>query len=283
MIVYYNGSYLEKEKVRISPDDRGFLFGDGTYEVIRVYNNRIFHMPDHLKRLKRSLHEIQINDLDVSSLQEVGKTLIRKNPDIAGDAALYIQITRGVAPRVHRFPEITRPTIYMSLSGSAVDPEIRSQGVKIILLPDERWGRCDIKSISLLANVLAAEEARKQNAYESVFVRDDDITEGTRTNIAAVFDGVVHTHPTGPHILGGITRDVVLELCSNLQITVIEKPVSKSRLLEADEIFLMGTSTEIGPVVCVNDTQVRDGCPGPLTKKLQTAFRSEISSQTASD
>jgi D-alanine transaminase len=272
MIVYYNGSYLEKHRVCVSPDDRGFLFGDGTYEVIRVYSGRIFQMSRHLHRLTRSLREIKISNLDVSFLEGVGETLIQKNSNIAGNALLYIQITRGAAPRHHEFPERIEPTVYAALSKAPENRGRIDRGVKIILRPDQRWGRCDIKSIALLPNILAAEEAGKQDAYEAVFVREGMITEGTRTNIAAVFDGTVHTHPVGHHILGGITRDVVLELCGKLRIPVIEKPVSAERFVQADEVFLMGTTTEIGPVVQADDARIGDGKPGPVTKKLQNAF-----------
>ncbi|MBN1780821.1 D-amino-acid transaminase [bacterium] len=276
MIVYYNGSYMQKDSVSISPDDRGFLFGDGTYEVIRVYNSRIFRMSDHLKRLKHSLHEIEIRSLDVAHLEHVGKTLIEKNPETAQDAVLYIQVTRGTAARSHLFPEHIEPTVYAALSGAPAGRTAIDNGLKIILLQDQRWGRCDIKSISLLANVLAAEEARKQDAYEAVFVRDSVITEGTRTNIAAVFDGTVETHPTGHRILGGITRDVVLELCHRENIPVREQAIAEARLYEADEIFLMGTTTEIGPVIRVNDREIGSGRPGPVTQRLQKSFRAVI-------
>jgi len=276
MIVYYNGSYVEKKQICISPDDRGFLFGDGTYEVIRVYHNRIFRLDNHLQRLTRSLREIKINHMDVSFLRETGETLIQKNPDIAENAVMYVQITRGVAPRHHEFPEQIQPTVYAALSKCPVERDQIARGVKIILQPDQRWGRCDIKSIALLPNILAAEEARKQNAYEAVFVRDRIITEGTRTNIAAVFNGKIHTHPIGHHILGGITRDVMIELCHQMAIPVIEKPISEEQILLADEIFIMGTTTEIGPVIQVNEMKIGDGNTGPVTRQLQEAFHTLI-------
>jgi D-alanine transaminase len=272
-IVYFNGSYIEKEKVSISPDDRGFLFGDGTYEVIRVYQGRTFRLGQHLKRLMRSLREIKIDGIEGSLFEEVAQNLIKKNPEIAEDATLYIEITRGVAVRNHLFPNRIHPTIYASLAETGSNTEQRENGIKIILQPDERWGRCDIKSISLLANIMAAEEARRQDAYESVFVKDGMITEGTRTNIAAIFDKCVHTHPSDYRILGGITRDAVLEICRNRNIPVIEKPFTEKRLFKADEIFLMGTSTEIMPVIKVNETQIQKGLPGPITRTLQNEFR----------
>ncbi|MBN2104621.1 aminotransferase class IV [bacterium] len=276
MIVYYNGDYIEKKQVIISPDDRGFLFADGTYEVIRVYHHRIFRLDNHLQRLRRSLQEIEIDHMDVSFLRETGETLIQRNPEIARDAVMYIQITRGAAPRHHEFPDQIQPTVYAALSRCPVERNQIVRGIKIILQPDQRWGRCDIKSIALLPNILAAEEARRQDAYEAVFVRDGIITEGTRTNIAAVFNGQVHTHPIGHHILGGITRDIVLELCGKMDIPVIEKPISEEQIMLADEVFLMGTTTEIGPVIQVNEIKIGEGSPGPVTKQLRKAFQGLI-------
>jgi D-alanine transaminase len=276
MIVYYNGSFIEKSEVCISPDDRGFLFGDGTYEVIRVYNQSIFRLADHLKRLSRSLREIRMTGIDLDNLANILNTLVKKNTGRAGDAAIYVQITRGIAARNHRFPATMHPTIYAAISETVINPELRKNGVKIILVPDQRWGRCDIKSISLLANVLAAEEAYRQNAYEAVFIRDGVITEGTRTNIAMIKNGTVRTHPLDYHILGGITRDVVLELCQELKIPVSEQPFHQDQLLDADEIFIMGTTTEICPVIQLNHLCIRYGEPGTMTRKIQKAFRKMI-------
>jgi D-alanine transaminase len=276
MIVYYNGSFIDKSEVCISPDDRGFLFGDGTYEVIRVYNQSIFRLADHLNRLRRSLREIRMNDVDMDDLAKILNALVKKNASMTGDAAIYVQITRGIAARNHRFPTTLHPSIYAAIIETVLNPELRKNGVKIILLPDQRWGRCDIKSISLLANVLAAEEAHRQNAYEAVFIRDGLITEGTRTNIALIRDDTVRTHPLDHHILGGITRDVVLELCRKLKIPVSEQPFHQDQLLDADEIFIMGTTTEICPVIQVNDQLIHGGKPGPMTMKIQTVFRKLI-------
>lgn len=276
MIVYYNGSFVEKSEICISPDDRGFLFGDGTYEVIRVYNRSIFRLTDHLQRLQRSLREIRMTGVDLDDLAKVLNTLVKKNSGLSGNAAIYIQITRGIATRSHRFPATLCPTVYAAVSEAVIDPKLRKNGVKIILVPDQRWGRCDIKSISLLANVLAAEEAHRQDAYEAIFMREGLITEGTRTNIALVSGGTVRTHPLDHYILGGITRDIVLELCGKMQIPVSEQPFHQDQLLEADEIFIMGTTTEICPVIQVNDLIIRNGEPGPVTMKIQKAFRNMI-------
>lgn len=276
MIVYYNGRYLNKSEVCISPDDRGFLFGDGTYEVVRIYQGRLFHMEEHLNRLARSLQEVQIRMKDLMSLSETGQILIQKNGLGQSDAMLYVQITRGVAPRSHRFPPDISSTLYMEITKRERPLRALGQGVAVILAPDRRWGRCDIKSIALLANVLASQEAAAQDAHETVFIRNNVLTEGTHTNFCAVFKGVVHTHPADCHILDGITRDLVLCLCRENNIPVAEVPVRADRIGEMDEAFILGTTTEIMPVILIDGNPVGSGGPGPVTRKLQTAFENKI-------
>jgi D-alanine transaminase len=274
MIVYHNGNFLSKEDVRISPDDRGFLLGDGAYEVIRAYGGKLFKPGEHLRRMERSLRELRIAGPDVQALGDVARELLRRNQLEKADAALYLQITRGAAPRKHAFPEPgVPPTVYLSATafrGSQVKWE---QGVKIILVPDVRWARCDIKSVALVPNVLASQRAKECGAEEAVFVRDGSVTEGAHTNFCAVFSGRLVTHPKTRHILGGVTREVVLDLCAGLDIPVTEFPILQERLREADELLIVGTTTEIMPVVTVGDWIVGDGKPGPVTRQLQRAFR----------
>jgi D-alanine transaminase len=273
MIVYFNGEFIPKENVRISPDDRGFLFADGTYEVVRIYGGKPFRLAGHLRRFASSLGQMLLDFEDTGAFEGVTGELIRRNGLDHGEAALYIQITRGVGPRSHPFPEPgTRPTVYASVSPVVPPVEKWEKGVKAILVPDIRWLRCDIKSISLLANVLAAQQAREQNAEEAVFVRDGVVTEGTHTNVCAVSKGTVRTHPTGQTILDGITREVVREICRDFGIPFEEKAVTESEILQADEAFLLGTTTEIMPVVQLGSATVGTGSPGPLTRRLQEAF-----------
>lgn len=276
MIVYYNGSYSDKQALCISPDDRGFLFGDGTYEVVRVYQGRPFHLDGHLARLSRSLHAIRIRLNDLAFLHEVSRTLIQKNGLESSDASIYIQITRGVAERHHRFPRGIPPTVYVNAALAARPEEQLEAGVSVITAPDRRWGRCDIKSIALLANVLASQEAADQAAYESVFIRGDKLTEGTHTNFCAVFRGTVLTHPADCHILDGITRELVLDLCRDLGIPVQEIPIAADRIHQADEAFVLGTTTEIMPVIQIDGQPVGSGNPGPVTRRLQDAFGRQI-------
>ncbi len=265
---------MTKENAHISPDDRGFLFADGTYEVVRIYRGKIFRFEDHLRRLKRSLNEIRIALDDLENLLEISDRLIRDNALDTSDAILYIQITRGVAPRNHRFPKTgTPPTVYVT-AYPAEPPVVKwEKGVKVILLPDIRWTRCDIKSVSLLPNVLANQTAMEHDADEAVFVRDGVITEGTHTNFAAIQDGTLWTHPINNLVLDGITRDVILEICPELGIPVREKPIPESRVKKMDECLILGSTTEVMPVVRIDDTQIGNGVPGKLTRKLQVAFQ----------
>jgi D-alanine transaminase len=280
MIVYFNDQFLPKEDVHISPDDRGFLFADGAYEVVRSYNGKLFRLPEHMQRLENSLRGIRIAVPDMGRLQDVAAQLIRHNDLTHTDAALYVQITRGVAPRKHAFPPSdTPPTVYASAKPFLASSERAENGVRTILIPDIRWSRCDIKSVALLPNVLASQQAQESGAYEAVFVRDGLITEGSHANFAAVFDGQLITHPKTNHILPGITREIALDLCRDLGLPYRESPISEAKLREADELLLLGTTTEIMPVVQVDDWQVADGQPGPLTRTLQRAFRALVAAE----
>jgi len=280
MITYFNGEFLPKEVVRISPDDRGFLFADGAYEVIRAYKGNLFRLTAHLQRLQNSLQGLGITVLDTKELQDVAVQLIECNDLASGDAALYIQVTRGVAPRTHSFPPgDTPPTVYMSAWPFHAVPERLEHGVRVILVPDIRWLRCDIKSVALLPNVLASQQANENDAYEAVFVRDGIVTEGSHANFAAVFNGHLVTHPKTNHILPGITRQVVLQLCEELDLPYRESPISETELRGAHELMLLGTTTEVMPVVQVDDWPVADGQPGPITKTLQQAFRQLVAAE----
>jgi len=273
MIVYFNEEFIPKEKVIISPDDRGFLFADGAYEVIRSYNGKLFKLDEHLKRMARSLRELRIKYSEIYKLKKVAEKLIRINNFEEEQALIYIQITRGKASRTHTFPdEKTIPTVYVTASAFHYDPQKLVDGIKIILVPEMRWGRCDIKSVALLPNVLARQQAKDNGADEAVFVRDGVITEGTHTNFCAVFEGKLFTHPVNNHILAGITRKVVLDLCSEMNISVEESPIPEQKLKEADELMIVGTTVEIMPVVKVDDLKIGNGKPGQITLELQRRF-----------
>lgn len=273
MIVYFNGEFMPKEAVKISPDDRGFLFGDGAYEVMRSYNGFLFKAREHILRMEKSLEKLRIPNPFKGDLKDIGEKLVKDNGLQDSDAALYIQVTRGAAPRQHAFPgEEVSPTVYTAVSAFQPPLNKREQGIKVILEPDIRWGRCDIKSIALLPNVLACQRAIDQQAEEAVLVRDGVITEGSHTNFGAIFSNQFFTYPDTNYIMAGITRQVVLEICGNLGIIVKESPIPVDRIKEADELLLTGTTLEIFPVVQVDDWKVGNGIPGPITRKLQKEY-----------
>ena len=277
MIVYFNGDFIPKEEVKISPDDRGFLFGDGVYEVISIYNGRLFKAKEHFKRLQRSIKETRINFHDTEKLGGVSERLIKDNKIENAGAMIYIQITRGVAVRKHSFPgKEVSPTVYACILEFHLPQEKIEKGVKVILVPDTRWKRCDIKAISLLPNVLANQQAIENGAEDVVLLRDGFITEGSHNSFCAVFNGELFTHPKDNCILPGVTRDVISNLCGKCNIPFNEVPILEKDLKKADECMLAGTGCGVLPVVQVDDWQVGDGKPGPITKRLHAAFNELI-------
>ena len=279
MHAYLNGTFLSKEDVRISPEDRGFLFADGVYEVILAHDGRLFRQKAHMDRLRSSLAGLRIeaSASDLAELDAAAEGLLAMNVLTQGPATVYMQVTRGVAPRKHPFPaEPLAPTIYASASRFVPDEWGWENGVSAVTVPDIRWTRCDLKTVALTANVLASQQAAEAGAKEALFVRDGMITEGAHTSFAAVFDGVVWTYPECPYILPGITRRTVLTLCARMGIPVREYPIHRDRMGGATEAMLLGTTTEVMPVVAMDGAPVGAGTPGPVTRKLQTALRREI-------
>ncbi len=273
MQVYLNGEIRHKDEIRISPDDRGFVFGDGVYEVILAYDGRLFAAEPHLERLARSLAELKMPVPDTASLREVMTRLLRENNLEQGHATVYLQVTRGVAPRKHFFPPADTPgTVYIATAPFPPPEAEWENGVKVILIPDIRWARCDIKTISLQPNVLAAQQAKEAGAKEAVFVRDGAALEGAHTSFCAVFDGTLWTHPESHYILPGITRRVVLEICAEQGIPVRQYPIQADRLPAAAECMLLGTTTQVMPVIRIDETVIGDGRPGPVTRRLQQAL-----------
>jgi D-alanine transaminase len=274
MMVFINNRIIPVEEVAISPFDRGFLFADGVYESIRTYNKKLFRYKDHIERLNRSLKETQIEFKELSSFENIIYELIKKN-EIANDALVYLQITRGsVYPRTHSFPkENTSPTIFISVKEFKGNIEEQIKGIKVILQEDVRWLRCDIKSTSLLPVVLANQKATDENAAEAILVRDGLITEGTHTNFFTVKDETVFTAPCSKLILGGITRKVVLEFCNKFKIDYREEFINKDDLKNFDEFFITSTTKEITPVVKIDYWEINDGEPGKITKSLQSLFK----------
>jgi D-alanine transaminase len=275
MIAYLNGKFIPDEEIRISPFDRGFLFADGIYEVVRSYNGIFFMMKDHLKRLERNLKEVKIEFTGINELEKISYELIKKNPNAEKtDCSLYIQITRGISlPRKHIFPSHKEATVFISLSPIKNIKDELLNGVKVILWEDFRWSRCDIKSVGLLPGVLASENAVENGASETIWYRNNLICEGSHTNFFAVKDGIVFTPPLSKFILPGITRKAVISICRENNIPVREEEILKEQLKNYDEFFLTGTLTEIKPVVQIDEMIIGSGKPGDLTRKIQDEFK----------
>lgn len=275
-----NGRLVDMNENVVTMEDRGHQFGDGVYEVTKVYNGKCFALRPHLERLYQSLRAIRIPaTYTFEELVQFHEALIKESGIKEG--AIYLQITRGAAPRVHPFPEQVVPCLTMSIRPSGpVKQELRDNGVNIILIPDERWLRCDIKSLNLLSNVLGKQQAKEAGCYEAVMVRGDYVTEGTSSNFFVVKDGVIWTHPATNLILKGITRTIVLErLAKELDLTILEKAFDVSFVKGASEAFLTGTSTEIMPVVSIDGKMVNAGIIGPITRKLQDAYTQLINDE----
>jgi D-alanine transaminase len=278
VLVYLNGQYLPLEEARVPVEDRGFLFADGLYEVIRVYNGRIFALEPHLRRLADGLRALRIGFTGLDELGPIAERLLDENGLRSGDATIYIQVTRGAAPRAHAFPSPdVPPTVYVAARPFTPYPAAYYEnGVKAITVPDTRWTRCDIKTVSLVANVLANQQAKEAGAFEALFVRDGVVIEGSHSNLFAVYGDTLVTYPASNYILAGITRSIVLDIAAELGIPVRQGPILADQLFAAGELFLSGTTTEVMPVVQVDGRPIADGRPGPVTQRIQRAFRERI-------
>lgn len=271
-MIYLNGEFVPKNEAVISPEDRGFNFADGIYEVIKYYGGKPFRYADHLDRLKRSLREVQINFDACDELESVFQKLLEKNGLADQEAGVYLQISRGSQTRIHRFPENIAPTVYVTVFPFASKWDQLRNGVKVITTEDIRWLRCDIKSVSLLPNVMAAQKAHEQEAVEAIFIRNGSVTEGSHSSFLAVKNGTIYTHPDSNLVLPGITKIVVREICSELNIHLIEEGFAASELASMDEMMIVGTGSEVTPVVRIDEMTVGNGKPGPVTLLLQEKF-----------
>jgi len=274
--VYLNGEFMPADKACISPFDRGFIFGDGIYEVIPVYGGRLFRLPHHLQRLGKSLVAVRLTDpYDAGRWQSVLEELMRRNAaSPEGDQSVYLQITRGVAPRDHAFPLNIAPTVF-AYAQPLVPPsaELLAHGVSAITLADIRWQRCDIKATALLANAIARSEASTQGAAEAILIRDGVVTEGAASNVFLVVDGELVTPPKGPFLLPGITRDLILELAQTNRIACAERAISEAELRSATEVWMTSSTREIVPVTRLDDKPVADGKPGPMFTKMHALYQ----------
>jgi D-alanine transaminase len=272
-IVYLNGDYLPLSQAKVSVLDRGFMFGDGVYEVIPVYGGYPLRLPHHLQRLQHSLDAIRIaNPLSLQQWQAIIEDIIEKHG--SGDQSIYLQITRGVAPRDHAFPSDTPPTVLvMSSPLRGTDKTTLAQGFSAITLPDIRWQLCHIKAITLLPNVLFRQQALDAGADDAILIRDGKATEASASNLFIVRNQVVITPPKGSRLLPGITRDLLVELAGRHHIAFEERDIDESELVQADEIWLTSSVREIAPVITLNQQAIGDGKPGPLWSIMYDLFQ----------
>ena len=275
MLVYLNGEYTDQANARVSVDDRGFLFADGVYEVARVYDGKIFQMGPHMDRMRHGLQELRIRDYMIDGIPDISERLLDENNLRTGDATVYVQITRGAAPRAHAFPPPeTEPTVYVIAKPFKQHPAAYfTDGVATVTVPDTRWSRCDIKSIALLPNVLANQQAKDHGAFEALFVRDGVLIEGSHSNLFGVVNGELITYNMCGYILGGITRQLIMERAPEAGICVREAPIQMENFDRIEELFLSGTTTEVMPISKVDNKMIGNGKPGPVTRKLQEAFK----------
>jgi len=279
-IVYLNGSFLPMRDARISVLDRGFIFGDGVYEVVPVYVRKPFRLAEHLHRLQYSLDGIRLaNPYPDSEWSRLILELIARCPH--DNQGLYLQVTRGVAKRDHAFPKGVQPTVFMMTNAlTTPSADMVADGVAAITAVDNRWTRCDIKSIALLGNVLMRQLAVDAGANETIMVRDGFLTEGSASNVFTVRNGVIVTPPKSNLILPGTTYDVVLELAKDTGMPVEVRPVSEAELRSADEIWLTSATREVLAVSTLDGKPVGGGRPGPVFRRMHGLFR-EFKAQLA--
>ncbi|MCW5599530.1 MAG: D-amino acid aminotransferase [Nitrosomonas sp.] len=272
-MIYLNGKFLPIEQAYIPVLDRGFIFGDGVYEVIPVYSRKPFRLTDHLSRLQHSLDGIRLkNPHNDEQWRELLEQVIACNE--GEDQYLYLHITRGVAKRDHAFPAGISPTIFIMSNPLPAPPqEMLQKGIPAITARDNRWGRCDIKAISLLPNVLLRQLAIDSGAMETILLRDDYLTEGAASNIFIVKNDVLLTPPKSHLMLPGITYDVVLELAQDHAIPYEIRAVSEQEIRLADEILLTSSTKEVMPIVSLDGKPVGTGEPGPIYKQLSQCYQ----------
>jgi D-alanine transaminase len=271
-MILLNDRFTERNEVIINIEDRGYQFGDGVYEVIRVYGGVCFSMNAHMQRLKRSAAEIEMAlPYPLEEIEQKLLQLVETNGLENGH--IYMQITRGVAPRTHHFPDQSSAVLVAYTKETERPMEKINHGISTILTEDIRWLRCDIKSLNLLGNVLAKQKAKKYGCDEAILHRGNTVTEGSSTNVYIVNGNEIHTHPANNLILNGITRIEVLRLAKENGVQVVEEAFSVKELLNADEVFVTSTTMEITPVTRIDQTAVGSGQPGSVTRKIQKGFQ----------
>ena len=271
--VYLNGEFMPLDQARVPVLDRGFIFGDGVYEVIPVYSRRPFRLPEHLRRLQRSLDAIRLANpaSDAEWVRLIGEIIARNTGD---DQSVYLQVTRGVARRDHAFPKEAKPTVFMMSSPLATPAgDLVDNGVPCITATDYRWLKCDVKSVSLLGNCLLRQAAADAGAAEVVLFRDGYLTEASASNVFAVSNGKLLSPPKSHLILPGITYDVVLELAASIRVPVELREIPEREVRSADELWVTSSTKEVLAVVTLDGKPVGTGKPGPVFKKIYQAFQ----------
>lgn len=282
-LAYYDGAFLPLDTYAVHLEDRGFQFGDGVFETIRVYDGKCFALKEHLDRYRRSMRELSIPITDADAeLVGVFYELIEKTE--ITDGIIYFQLTRGTSPRSYLPPKINLPHLGVIIRDIPIHEDWQEDGIRAALVEDIRWLRCDVASLNLLGSVLAAEEARKKNAKKALLFRKEKntVTEGEDANFFVVKDEVLWTHPANEMILNGVTRTIVKEkLAPALDITVVEKMLTPDFVKSAEEAFFTNTDDEIVPVTMIDRDPIADGAPGELTKKLLDAYKKHVKEELA--
>lgn len=276
-IILSQGKFVHKDSLLFPYEERGLQFGDGVYEVIRIYNGSLYLLDEHIKRLYNSLHAISISiEQPRDKMKQLLIQLVQKN-DMTKDGFIYLQITRGSSERIHTFPEKILPNMYAYIHNKSRPYHELAKGVNVITHPDERWKNCYIKSLNLLPNILAKQVAIEKGCYEAILVNDSHIvTECCSSNIFLVKSNTIFTHPPTKSILHGCVRDAVIRFAKHLSIPIIEKAFLEKELFEADEVFLTSSISEILPIQSVNSKKIGNGKPGKITQKLQKAYEEDV-------
>lgn len=274
-LAYLNGKFMPIEEAMVPIEDRGYNFGDAVYEVVNSYNGGFFGLEEHLDRLERSLRELAYPQISRDKIRDGMLELLKRSEmDRAG---VYLQISRGVAPRLHAYTDVKEPQIVMTVRGvKDVPAELREKGVSAITVKDIRWGRCDIKTVLLLPNCMAKQQALEADAYDAIFVTEEGIVrETTISNVFIVKDGVVVTHQANQNILNGITRIMTIDCCRELDLPLEERFYTSDDMFSADEVFFSGTTIEVLGVVNIDNRAIADGKVGPITRRLYKSLHAK--------
>jgi len=278
-LAYVNGTFCPIERATISIEDRGFQFGDGVYEVVVSYAGRLFLLKEHMQRLRLSAATIGLDyDSDASPLEHIIEEGLKRSG--FADGMVYIQMTRGVAPRVHSIPERIRPTIVMTFKELKRLPDgVRRRGVSLMTTRDTRWARCVIKATTLLPNILAKTEALRRGYFDALFVTESgEVRESTSSNVFIVDHGMVRIPQRDESVLHGITQAFIMTCAQDIDLPVEERIVDLKTLRQADEVFLSGSTVEVLPVTSIDDQPVGDGEVGPITRRLCASFEARLRS-----